>query len=192
MSRVFLSEIDDGNARTGPRIAHEYGCDTVACQAFPCVRVNRPGEFSIGPHCDAAYGHGCANLNCYLPLTKISQTNSLWLESSPGAEDWHSIEAGYGDIKRFWGGLCTHFTVENETASTRVSLDFRCVPGPLFELQRDQYTDSDGYYFIAERGPPEPEAADGGGGAAAPLRVRGSLGAPSKLVGFPWTDHSMV
>ena len=23
-------------------------------QAFPCVRVIRPGEFSLGPHCDAA------------------------------------------------------------------------------------------------------------------------------------------
>ena len=24
----------------------------VRYQAFPCIRVVRPGEFSIGPHCD--------------------------------------------------------------------------------------------------------------------------------------------
>jgi hypothetical protein len=31
----------------------------VRFQTFPCVRVVQPGEFSIGPHCDAAYGTIC-------------------------------------------------------------------------------------------------------------------------------------
>ena len=69
-----------------PNIAADAECDAVACQCFPCVRVNRPGEFSIGPHCDAQYGHALGNINFYLPLTPIWGTNSLFLESTPGKD----------------------------------------------------------------------------------------------------------
>ena len=75
-----------------PHVAEETGEDTLVFQSFPCVRVNRPGEFSIGPHTDAQYGHGPGNINFYVPLTKIWGTNSLFLESSPGAQNWHPIE----------------------------------------------------------------------------------------------------
>ncbi|KAJ1462147.1 hypothetical protein M885DRAFT_611031, partial [Pelagophyceae sp. CCMP2097] len=34
------------------------GC--VRYQRFPCVRVQLPGELTIGPHVDAAYGHAAA------------------------------------------------------------------------------------------------------------------------------------
>ena len=30
---------------------------TYRFQQFPCIRIVRPGEFSIGPHSDIAYGH---------------------------------------------------------------------------------------------------------------------------------------
>ena len=40
-------------------------------QEFPCLRVVRPGEFSIGPHCDTAYGHSIGNLNFHVPLTPV-------------------------------------------------------------------------------------------------------------------------
>ncbi len=95
-------------------------------QAFPCIRVNRPGEFSIGPHCDMAYGHSVGNINFHIPLTPTYGTNALYAESHPGREDWHplktkSIGLGYS----FDGARCLHFTLENSTAHTRVSLDFR-------------------------------------------------------------------
>ena len=169
--------------RIAPSVAEDADVDTVACQSFPCVRINRPGEFSIGPHCDAQYGHGLGNINFYLPLTSIGGTNSLWLESAPGMEDWHCIDADFGAIKRFWGGACAHFTVRNHTASTRVSLDFRCVPGPIFDLQkgRDQYTDSTGYYFVCRRGVGGDWAVEG----------REPVGQPTKLMGFPFTDFKL-
>lgn len=81
-------------------------CDDFYYQSFPCVRVVRPNEFSIGPHSDASYGFSQANINFYLPLTRIWGTNSLILESSPGCEDWHTINGGYGDIK-VWGNSAT-------------------------------------------------------------------------------------
>ena len=115
-------------------------------QCFPCIRVVRPGEFSIGPHCDASYGFSQSNINFYIPLTKIFGTNSLILESSPGLEDWHTIELEYGGIKRFYGSQCSHFTAENTTTQTRISLDFRVIPGELWLADHDHFASSPGYY----------------------------------------------
>jgi hypothetical protein len=95
-------------------------------QAFPCIRVVRPGEFSIGPHCDIVYGLSLANINFHIPLTPVYGTNPLFIESHPGREDWHPLltkTVGLGFI--FDGARCIHFTLENTTDHTRVSLDFR-------------------------------------------------------------------
>jgi len=95
-------------------------------QAFPCLRVMQPGEFSIGPHCDMAYGHSIGNINFHIPLTPTFGTNALYTESHPGREDWHPLTAksnGLGYV--FDGARCLHFSLENTTDRTRVSLDFR-------------------------------------------------------------------
>ena len=112
-----------------PLVADAMGCDRVVYQAFPCVRVHRPGEFSIGPHCDAQYQHPDGTLNVYLPLTRIWDTNSLYVESTPGREDFHPLRLELGELATFYGALCTHFAVENMSGATRVSLDFRLLPG---------------------------------------------------------------
>ena len=132
-----------------PWVANEMGCDRVVFQSFPCVRVHRPGEFSIGPHCDAQYQLPEGNLNVYLPLTAIWDTNSLYLESEPGAEDFHPLMLSYGEFCTFHGSLVTHFAVENLTDFTRVSLDFRVIPGDCYEQDvRKQLPDFKvgGYY----------------------------------------------
>merc|ERR1712039_298492 len=110
-------------------------------------------------------------------LTDIWGTNSLWLESAPGSEDWHAIQASYGRLKRFWGGSCTHFTVTNTTPSSRVSLDFRCVVGTCFETESNQYINDPDYFFLCERDP-----------ATGQFKVRSPPGRPTALVGFPFTD----
>ncbi len=48
-----------------------------------------------------------------------------------GAEDWNHIEGDYGYIKMFMGGMCVHFTTDNNTPHTRVSIDFRVIPENL-------------------------------------------------------------
>jgi hypothetical protein len=53
-------------------------------QLFPCVRVIRPGEFSIGPHCDISYGFLPHQLNFVIPLTDAGGASSLYMESNPG------------------------------------------------------------------------------------------------------------
>ena len=79
-----------------PQLASKYDCKEIYYQAFPCLRIVQPNEFSIGPHADVAYGHHPCSINFYLPLTKISGASALFLESRPGSEDWHPISAEYG------------------------------------------------------------------------------------------------
>lgn len=146
-------------------------------QSFPCVRCVRPNEFSIGPHSDISYGFSQANINFYVPLTDIYGTNSLVLESCMGKEDWHTIDATYGCVKRFWGAMCSHFTPENTTEDTRVSLDFRILPGSCWEASHDQFTLFPGYYMSCT--PPED-------GAIAWSRVEPDLPNPDYRVGFPF------
>lgn len=162
-------------------------------QSFPCIRVVRPGDFSIGPHGDVAYGHHPCSINFYIPLTQIEGSASLFLESQPGSEDWHPIEANYGMIKHFAGGICAHWTPENHTDFTRVSLDFRIIPGSMFrELKcggkqlggvRDVYRERDGYYkkcCSKKEGPQSVWVADG------PSHT------PDARFGFPWTKVSKL
>ena len=66
------------------------------------------------------------NLNFHIPLTPAFGTNALFTESNPGREDWHPLSTksvGLGYL--FDGARCLHFTLENTTDATRVSLDFR-------------------------------------------------------------------
>ena len=122
--------------------------DFVYYQCFPCIRCVRPGEFSIGPHADNMYGFQLGNLNYYLPLTSINGSNSLALESEYGKEDWHFINSHYGQIKRFHGSLLAHFTPENKSDTTRLSFDFRIIPGSLY-MNTCRYSSTPGYYVKA-------------------------------------------
>ena len=176
-----------------PKLASMYAGDlsTIFYQAFPCLRVIKPDEFSIGPHADVAYGHHPCSVNFYVPLTKIEGTSSLYLESAPGLEDWHPIVGNYGRVvKCFPGAINLHWTTDNKTDRTRVSLDLRLIPGPMFEAlecggsaggQRDVYRGSPGYYSMCVR-------EDGR------WVRRGPLQHPDARVGFPWTvkDWSKV
>lgn len=130
-------------------------------QAFPCIRIVRPGECSVGPDCDTAQGHSIGSLNFHVPLTAAYGTNALYTESHPGREDWHPLTTkavGLGYL--FDGARCLHFTTENTTPHTRVSIDFRIaiysenysdngVDGGLcnYYMLEDQYSSAGpGYY----------------------------------------------
>ena len=74
-----------------------------------------------------------AELNYWLPLTACWGANTLWCETRRGAADYIPFEmAGPGTYQRFWGNQLRHFTQPNDTGSTRVSFDLRCVPLSLF------------------------------------------------------------
>ena len=131
-------------------------------QAFPCIRVVRPGEFSIGPHCDLAYGHSIASLNFYVPLSApIMGTNAIYLETQPDGEDWQPLlypNGNEGVAVLFDGVECLHFTLENMTPFTRVSLDFRVSVSDYDDVKslhesrdwQDRYSSPAGYYAFCQ------------------------------------------
>jgi len=95
-------------------------------QAFPNIRIVRPGEGSTAPKCDVADGHSIGNLNFHIPLTPTFGTNSVYTESHVGREDWHPLTAkSFGLGYLFDGARCVHFGLENTTPVTCVSIDFR-------------------------------------------------------------------
>ncbi|KAL7500939.1 hypothetical protein ACHAWT_009697 [Skeletonema menzelii] len=156
-------------------------------QSFPCIRIVKPGEFSIGPHGDASYGHHPCSINFYIPLTKIEGSASLFLESRPGSEDWHPIVGEYSLVKVFAGAVCKHFTPENWGDFTRVSLDFRIIPGHMFHSLKcggchtggvkDVYRQKEGYYTRCYSSNLDKSTWERDG----PLQE------PDARYGFPWT-----
>ena len=70
-------------------------------------------------------------MNWWLPLTPVADSNTLWLESAPGASDYRPMALQPGQALRFNGYECRHYTLENQTDASRVSFDWRVVPSEL-------------------------------------------------------------
>ena len=125
----------------------EIAADATRYQLFPCVRAQCPGDMTLGPHCDAAYGHAPSTVIVSCLLTPAYGTNALIYESSPGREDWTAFEGSEGAALAFPGGLAAHFTSENTTGVTRWSIDARVV---ILDDATSAY-DAGPYFAVAER-----------------------------------------
>jgi hypothetical protein len=75
------------------------------------------------------YDLPAGSLNFWVPLTAVDPSAALWVESAAGREDFHPLTRA----TRFDGRRCLHFTLPNRSERTRVSLDFRVVPGALYD-----------------------------------------------------------
>ena len=106
-------------------IAPLYG-NRIAYSAHPKMRVHLAGTGSVSAwHRDADITRRPDQINVWLPFTDTFAGNTLWLESDYGLRDFHPVNVSYGNALVFDGGALEHGTVENDTDSTRVSLDFR-------------------------------------------------------------------
>ena len=129
-----------------PALAGDAGDATrVRYQRFPCVRAQCPGDMTLGPHCDAAYGHAASTIIVSALLTRAFGTNALIYESSPGRENWTAFEGAEGSALAFPGGLAAHFTSENTTGVTRWPIDARVVADSTSAY------DAGCYFAVAER-----------------------------------------
>lgn len=96
------------------------------------IKVEDPSDEMIGLHCDGDYNHPESEMNYILSLTGQHDTNSCYIETLPGAGDFHPIKLAYGEIQRFYGNKCRHFNKKNLTGKSRISLDFRVIPGSKY------------------------------------------------------------
>lgn len=99
-------------------------------------RGDEVDDEKIGFHCDADYNHPAAEVNYMITITGQADSNSCYIESEPGKEDWHPINIQYGEVHRFYGNKCRHFNKKNTTSYTRISFDFRIIPS-------SKYTEAD-------------------------------------------------
>lgn len=91
-----------------------------------------PSEERIGFHCDGDYNHPPSEVNYMLTVTGQHDSNSCYVETEPGKEDFHPINIQYGDIFRFYGNGCRHYNMKNTTGETRISFDFRLIPASQY------------------------------------------------------------
>ena len=100
-------------------------------QRPPTLRIAMPcaHKATIGVHCDADYpGHTPGEINFWVPLVDVAESSALWLESSPGLGDFSARPLRVGQVLQFDGYRCRHHTQPNQSGTTRVSFDLRCIP----------------------------------------------------------------
>ena len=110
--------------------------DTLIYQRIPGIRFNRPGAKAVylwHGDGDKNHKHPLGEINIYLPLTDSHDTNTIWVESIPGLGDFHPVNLEYGQFLMGYLNQCRHGNKTNETGKTRVSLDFRVIPGFAYD-----------------------------------------------------------
>ena len=127
--------------------------EDLAVQRVPTFRVHRPGGVAVSAfHTDAQYNHQPATLNFWLPLTRAFDTNSMWIEDSPGSGTYAPVVVSPGEVFRFDAVNNNHGNYPNDTDVSRVSFDFRAMPlrefvdHGLSTVNANRRMDLEGYY----------------------------------------------
>ena len=130
--------------------------DALIFQKYPGIRFNRPGAKAVYKwHSDGDqdHKHPLGEINIFLPITRCFGNNSMWHESIPGMGDWKPLEIDYGQFLIGYLNQCRHGNKTNDTGKTRVSFDFRVIPGfaydenyPLKSCTTQQEFKIGGYY----------------------------------------------
>ena len=102
-------------------------------QRRPTIRVQFPESKAVGAfHRDRDYNHPIEEINIWVPITSVINTNSIWIESSYDKEDYKPVKLNYGQAIIFDSGL-KHGNKINIENLTRLSFDFRVIPESKWE-----------------------------------------------------------
>jgi len=98
-------------------------------QSYPSIRFQFENSVAVPPHCDSDEigKHPIGEKNFIIPITKMSNTNSLYIESKPNKGDFEPVYLEYGDIFYFNGNKCIHKNMPNKEGKFRISFDFRII-----------------------------------------------------------------
>ncbi len=117
--------------------------DSIYYQKKPTHRILYADVSGVSRfHRDRDYGHNVEEINFFVPLTKAFGTNTLWLESADGKEDFKPMELIPGEFLRFDGANLKHGAKVNTTGKTRVSFDFRILPMAFAKGERGKLMQS--------------------------------------------------
>jgi len=99
-------------------------------QAFPAIRISYPGNRSVGElHKDEDYNHPEEEMNYWFPVTKTSEHNTCWYETGINSNKYIPLIINYGQIAEVYFNKLRHYCPINESNKTRISFDFRIIPG---------------------------------------------------------------
>ena len=106
--------------------------ENLVYQNRPTLRVSFSENKAVGDwHRDREYDHPLEEINIWVPITIARESNSIWIESSFGKEDYQPININFGNFLIFDSGL-KHGNILNKEEITRISFDFRVIPMSLF------------------------------------------------------------
>ena len=95
----------------------------------PPIDGRNPGTLA-GVHTDSEYGHPPGEVNFFLPVTpKTYGSNSLFVEGEAQRGDFEAFDLEYGEMMLWNGNSCRHCSPRNISNQTRISFDFRVIPG---------------------------------------------------------------
>ena len=118
-------------------------------QTRPTFRIHEPNNLSVGEwHRDSqeGYNHYKNTINFYLPFTEINENNTIWMAKNIHDNSNESIEPVLLDNNEFASNYLAcvlHGNKINMSDKTRISVDFRIIPGSLYnEEDMINYSDS--------------------------------------------------
>ena len=113
--------------------------EQIVYQKVPTFRLHFPGNIAVGEyHRDREYrdlewSKRVKEFNFFLPITDAYNTNTIWLESEEGKEDFSPMNVKHGQVVKWDGSNLLHGNKLNEEITTRVSFDFRVMPLSRYE-----------------------------------------------------------
>jgi len=106
----------------------------IVYQKIPAFRVCIPNNRSVGEvHRDFDYNHPKEEMNYWLPITELEKENTCWYEKEKDKGNFVPILIDYGNIAEIYLNQLRHYCPINTTDKTRMSLDFRIIPGSKWE-----------------------------------------------------------
>jgi len=98
-------------------------------QSYPSIRIQYMENVVVPPHYDSDHlsNHPFGEKNFLIPITKMENTNTIFIESEPNKKDFKNINLKPGELFYFNGNTCTHYNEKNVENKIRISLDFRTI-----------------------------------------------------------------
>ena len=120
-------------------------------QTLPSFRIQYPNAKAVTTiHCDSDqhHKHPIGELNILIPLTKMFDSSTVWMESLPNLGDFSSVNLAYGEWILWNGNRCRHYNLMNTEGHTRISLDFRVLPHVCYDSNYSKQTATTKQKFV--------------------------------------------
>ncbi len=125
-----------------------YPNENILYQKIPNIRISFPGLSAIGKHLDSIdeniigihkdndFGHCSDEINYILPITNMYDTNSIYYEpyfdSGLDPNKYINLQLDTDYFFQCYFNKLLHYNKRNTTGKTRISFDFRVIPGSKY------------------------------------------------------------